>query len=77
MIRITLEALGGDVGNLRGGLPMGRAYPPPRVHDHHPDSARHADEQREIDALLEENARLKELVVKLSRMVLINVIERP
>lgn len=57
---------------------MGRAYPPQRTHDHHSHpAALHADEQHDIDALMEENARLKELVVKLSRMVLINVIEHP
>jgi hypothetical protein len=57
---------------------MGRAYPPTHTLDHHSrPAALHADEQHDMEALLEENARLKELVVKLSRMVLINVIERP
>lgn len=60
---------------------MQSAQPPPRKHERHHNHAlsshqRDNDDHPDIDALLQENARLKELVVKLSGLVLKNVVDR-
>jgi len=57
---------------------MESAQPLPRKHErqhiHGPSSQqRDNDDHPDIDALLQENARLKELVVKLSGLVLKNI----
>ncbi len=52
---------------------MGIAQPLPRKHER---DQRDNDDHPDIDALLKENARLKELVVKLSSLVLKNVVDR-
>jgi hypothetical protein len=60
---------------------MGSAQPLPRKHerphDHGASSHQRDNNDRpDIDALLKENARLKELVIKLSGLVLKNVVDR-
>lgn len=60
---------------------MESAQPLPRKHErqHIQGSSSHQrdnDDHPDIDALLQENARLKELVVKLSSLVLKNVVDR-
>jgi hypothetical protein len=60
---------------------MGSTQPLPgkheRPHDHRASIPQHdRDDHPDIDALLKENARLKELVVKLSGLVLKNIVDR-
>ena len=50
---------------------MGSAYPPPRMPDSHRDrSAARCDDQPDLQSLRQENARLRELVVQLSSLVI-------
>ena len=51
---------------------MGSAYPPPPMPGCHPDrpAARHDDDDPDLQSLRQENARLRELVVKLSSLVI-------
>jgi hypothetical protein len=50
---------------------MGSAYPPPRMPDGHRDqSAASCDGDRDLQSLRQENARLRELVVQLSSLVI-------
>jgi hypothetical protein len=50
---------------------MGSAYPPPRVPDCHRDQAApRGDDGRDLQSLRHENARLRELVVQLSSLVI-------
>lgn len=53
---------------------MGRAHPPQRSRP--PPDDQHDSEQPDIRALIEENARLKQLVIQLSRLILKNVVGR-
>lgn len=60
---------------------MDSAQPLPRKHERHhtrglSSHQRDNDDHPDIDALLQENARLKEIVVKLSSLVLKNVADR-
>ena len=50
---------------------MGSAYPPPRMPDCHRDqsAARYGDDSN-LQSLRQENARLRELVVRLSSLVI-------
>jgi hypothetical protein len=62
---------GGFGKPLRGGLAMGSAYPPPRMPDCHRDqSAARYDDDPDLKSLRQENARLRELVVQLSSLVI-------
>jgi hypothetical protein len=67
----VLRALGRFRQTLRGGLAMGSAYPPPRMAGCHPDrpAVRH-DDDPDLQSLRQENARLRELVVRLSSLVI-------
>ena len=50
---------------------MGSAYPPPRMPDCHRDqSAARDDDDPGLQSLRQENARLRELVVQLSSLVI-------
>ncbi len=50
---------------------MGSAYPPPRMPDCHRDqSAARDDDASDLQSLRQENARLRELVVRLSSLVI-------
>ena len=50
---------------------MGSAYPPPRMPDCHRDqSAARCDDGLDLQSLRQENARLRELVVRLSSLVI-------
>jgi hypothetical protein len=50
---------------------MGSAYPPPRMPDCHRDrSAARCDDEPDLQSLRQENARLRELVVQLSSLVI-------
>ena len=56
---------------------MGTARRPPGTQDSHPCPAPHRyDEHVDVQALLEENSRLKELVIQLSKLVIKNVVDR-
>jgi hypothetical protein len=56
---------------LRGGLAMGSAYPPSRMPDcHRGQSAVSSDGVLDLQSLRQENARLRELVVRLSSLVI-------
>ncbi|MES2750194.1 MAG: hypothetical protein V4661_02375 [Pseudomonadota bacterium] len=56
---------------------MASARPPPRPHENDTGFPfRHRGEDIDIDDLLEENARLRKLVVQLSRLVLKNIVDR-
>jgi hypothetical protein len=62
---------GGFGKPLRGGLAMGSAYPPPRMPDCHRDqAAARGDDDPGLQSLRQENARLRELVVQLSSLVI-------
>lgn len=56
---------------------MGSAYPPPRTPDYHPDrlAPRYGDES-DLQSLRQENARLRELVVQLSSLVIKTIADR-
>jgi hypothetical protein len=50
---------------------MGSAYPPPRMPDCHRDqSVARDDDNPDLQSLRQENARLRELVVRLSSLVI-------
>ena len=50
---------------------MASAYPPPRMPDcHHDRSAARYDDDPDLQSLRQENARLRELVVRLSSLVI-------
>ena len=56
---------------------MGSTRPPPGTQDRHPRPAAHRyDEHTDVQALLEENAQLRELVIQLSKLVIKNVVDR-
>jgi hypothetical protein len=56
---------------------MGTACPPLNKQEHHPNSTPlQCDEYPDVQSLIEENARLRGLVVKLSDLVLRNVVDR-
>ena len=62
---------GGFGKPLRGGLAMASAYPPPRMPGGHRDpSAARDDDDSDLQSLRQENARLRELVVRLSSLVI-------
>jgi hypothetical protein len=62
---------GGFGKPLRGGLAMASAYPPPRMPDCHRDqSAARCDGDPDLQSLRQENARLRQLVVQLSSLVI-------
>ena len=49
---------------------MGSAYPPPRMPDHPDRPAVRHDDDPDLQSLRQENARLRELVVRLSSLVI-------
>jgi hypothetical protein len=56
---------------------MGSAYPPPRMPGCHPDQpAARYHENSDLQSLLQENARLRELVVRLSSLVIKTIADR-
>jgi hypothetical protein len=67
----ALRAPGGFGRPLREGLAMGSATPPPRMPGCDPDqpAARYRDDP-DLQSLQRENARLRELVVRLSTLVI-------
>jgi hypothetical protein len=70
--RPGVAGTGGGFGRpLRGGLAMASATPPPRMPDCHRDqSAVRHDDDPDLQSLRQENARLRELVVRLSSLVI-------
>jgi hypothetical protein len=75
--RSGVAGRGGFGKPLRGGLAMGSATPPPRMPGCHPDrpAVRH-DDDPDLQSLRQENARLRELVVRLSSLVIKSIAER-
>jgi hypothetical protein len=68
---------GGFGKPLRGGLAMGSAYPPRRMPDCHRDpSADGYGDDPDLQSLRQENARLRELVVQLSSLVIKTIADR-
>jgi hypothetical protein len=73
---------GGSFGYLIGGLAMGSAYPPHSAQERLDGSSAGCDEYTDDEhmgdsvSLLEENARLRRLVIKLSEIILRNVVDR-
>jgi hypothetical protein len=78
---------GGSFGYLIGGLAMGSAYPPHSAQERldgssldgsSPGCGEYTDDEHMGDSvsLLEENARLRRLVIKLSEIILRNVVDR-
>jgi hypothetical protein len=66
-----VRAPGGFGKPLRGELAMASAYPPPRMPDCHRDqSAARYDDDFDLQSLRQENARLRQLVVQLSSLVI-------
>ena len=56
---------------------MGSVQFPPRRHDRQAaPEATHDKERMDVNALLEENAQLRELVIQLSKLVIKNVVDR-
>ena len=56
---------------------MGSAYPPPRMPDCHRDrSAARDDDDSDLQSLRQENARLRDLVVRLSSLVIKTIADR-
>ena len=56
---------------------MGSAYPPPRKPDRHPGlTAACDDDDPDVRSLRSENARLRELVVQLSSLVIKTIADR-
>ena len=57
---------------------MGSAYPPPLKPDHLPGSSppRRDDGHPDVQSLRRENARLRDLVVQLSRLVFKTIVDR-
>jgi hypothetical protein len=54
---------------------MGSAYPPQRQRDHDEAAARYDDDSG-LKSLQQENARLRELVVQLSSLVIKTIVDR-
>jgi hypothetical protein len=54
---------------------MGSACPPPRQRDHDEAAARY-DDDSDLKSLQQENARLRELVVRLSTLVIKTIADR-
>lgn len=77
-----MDKTGGAFGYIVGGLAMGSTYPRHSTQERLDGSALGCDENTydehtgDVVSLLEENARLRRLVVKLSDIVLRNVIDR-
>ena len=67
-----------DDVNMRGEISMGSAYPPPLKPDHLPGSPqpRHDHDRSDVQSLRKENARLRDLVVQLSRLVIKTIVDR-
>jgi len=60
---------------------MGGLHPTPRSRERRvkrslASSHRGDDDQHDVSALIEENARLRELVIQLSKLVIRNVVDR-
>jgi hypothetical protein len=56
---------------------MGTARPPPGALDPYPRPSPHRyDEYTDVQVLLEENAQLRQLVIQLSKLVIMNVVDR-
>jgi hypothetical protein len=56
---------------------MGTARPPPGAQDPYPPPSHHRyDEYTDVQVLLEENAQLRQLVIRLSKLVIMNVVDR-
>jgi hypothetical protein len=72
----------GAFGNLSWGLAMGQAHPshsrPERGDGSQPGCDGYSDDEPtgDVVSMLEENARLRSLVVKLSEIILRNVVDR-
>ena len=54
---------------------MASAYPPPYRHDHDR-AAPPREDDPDVQSLRKENARLRDLVVQLSRLVIKTIVER-
>ena len=68
---------GGFGRPLRGGLAMASAYPPPRMPGCHRDqSVARGDNDPGVQSLRQENARLRELVVQLSSLVIKSIADQ-
>jgi hypothetical protein len=55
---------------------MASAYPPPYRHGRDPASPPPRDDDPVVQSLRKENARLRDLVVQLSRLVIKTIVER-
>jgi hypothetical protein len=81
LLRINKKT-GGTFGLLNWGLAMGSAYPPHSMQERLDGSPLGCGEYTydkhagDVVSLLEENARLRALVIKLSELVLRNVLDR-
>ena len=64
--------------NLKAGFAMGTAHSRPRQHErdlNHP-PRQDANGKIDVNALIEENAQLRELVIQLSKLVIKNVVDK-
>ena len=55
---------------------MASTYPPPLRHDRDPDSPPRRGDDGDVQSLRKENARLRDLVVQLSRLVIKTIVDR-
>jgi hypothetical protein len=72
----VLRALGRFGKPLRGGLAMGSAYPPPRMPECHRDRSPAECDDPDLKSLRQENARLRELVVQLSSLIIKSIADQ-
>lgn len=73
----ALRALGRFRQTFKGRVAMGSAYPPPRMPDCHRDqSAARGGGDPDLQSLRQENARLRELVVQLSSLVIKSIADQ-
>jgi hypothetical protein len=55
---------------------MGSAHPSLRQHQRHVEPRQDGHAEVDVEALIEENAQLRELVIQLSKLVIKNVVDR-
>jgi hypothetical protein len=76
-LRYAASSALGATGYLRKRFGHGKHAPATRHTRPSPRAAPHRyDEQTDVQALLEENAQLRELVIQLSKLVIKNVVDR-
>ena len=74
--RLFMAACGAPSTREGEGLAMASTYPPPPRRDRDADSPPRRGDDGEVQSLRKENARLRDLVVQLSRLVIKTIVDR-